>query len=181
MKPQRGLGALQMRASIWLLVLGCLLTQGFCSAKEKQDSKKLIFTLSVSLKYHMVRRWRRWAASFIPRGSRHQALRDRHKGYHMQQPINSCVDPIEMVRSGTLCSGENTTYFRDLLDELIENTAWSERVYCCLHEETNGAYARIIDDRAPLSADGSEEGGEDGHGIEACGHSREAVRDQARA
>lgn len=67
-------------------------------------------------------------------------LRDLHKGYHLQQPINFSMDPIEMVRSGTLCSGENITYFRNVLDELIENTAWNERVYCCLHEEANGPY-----------------------------------------
>ena len=67
-------------------------------------------------------------------------VRDLHKAYHTRQPINFCIDPIEMVRSGTLCWGENITYFRDLLDELIRNTGWNERVYCCLHEEANGPF-----------------------------------------
>ncbi len=67
-------------------------------------------------------------------------LRDLHKVYHLRQPINFCIDPIEMIRSKTLDYGENISYFQDILDELIANTAWNERVYCCIHEEADGPF-----------------------------------------
>jgi len=67
-------------------------------------------------------------------------LRDLHKCYHLGQAINFAIDPIEMIRSRTLCRGENITFFQDLFDELAGNIDWNERVYCCLHEEANGAW-----------------------------------------
>lgn len=67
-------------------------------------------------------------------------LRDLHKVYHLNQPINFCVDPIEMVRSKNLCWGEDITYFQEMLDELINNTGWNDRVYCCVHEEADGPF-----------------------------------------
>jgi hypothetical protein len=67
-------------------------------------------------------------------------LRDLHKCHHLGQAINFAMDPIEMIRSGTLCRGENITFFQDLFDELVANLGWNERVYCCLHEEANGAW-----------------------------------------
>ena len=67
-------------------------------------------------------------------------LRDLHKCHHLGQAINFSVDPIEMIRSGTLCRGENITFFQDLLDELISNLVCNQRIYCCLHEEANGAW-----------------------------------------
>jgi hypothetical protein len=67
-------------------------------------------------------------------------LRDLHKCHHLGQAINFAMDPIEMIRSATLCKGQDITFFQDLLDELISNLPWNERVYCCLHEEANGAW-----------------------------------------
>jgi hypothetical protein len=67
-------------------------------------------------------------------------LRDIHKCYHLKQAINFCVDPIEHIRSKTLCNGENITFFQDLYDELEKNAMWNDRVYACCHEEADGAF-----------------------------------------
>jgi hypothetical protein len=67
-------------------------------------------------------------------------IRDLHKCYHIGQSINYCIDPIEQIRSGTLDKGENITFFQDLVDELIRNLPWNERLYCCIHEEADGPY-----------------------------------------
>ena len=67
-------------------------------------------------------------------------IRDLHKCYHLGNAINFGIDPIEMVRSKTLCTGNDITLFQDLYDELLANTPWNDRVYCCLHEEAGGPF-----------------------------------------
>lgn len=69
-------------------------------------------------------------------------IRDLHKCYHLKNAINFGIDAIEMIRSKTLDRGKDITFFKNLLDELIANTAWNDRVYCCLHEEANGPFIR---------------------------------------
>lgn len=67
-------------------------------------------------------------------------LRDLHKVYHLGNAINFGIDPIEMIRSKTLCRGEDITFFQDLFDELLANLPWNDRLYCCLHEEADGPF-----------------------------------------
>jgi hypothetical protein len=67
-------------------------------------------------------------------------MRDLHKVFHTGQAINFGFDPVEMVRSRNLDWGANITYFQNNFDELLANTPWNRRVYCCLHEEANGPF-----------------------------------------
>ncbi|MBE6872166.1 MAG: hypothetical protein E7491_09510 [Ruminococcaceae bacterium] len=67
-------------------------------------------------------------------------LRDIHKTYSLNQAINFCTDPIEHIRTKTLDKGDNISFFQNLFDELLENTAWNERVYACIHEECDGPF-----------------------------------------
>ncbi len=85
---------------------------------------------------------------FIPPSGKSQivgipwTLRDIHKCFHLKQAINFTTDPVEHVRSKTLCTGEDITFFQDMIDELMNNLPWNDRIYCCLHEEANGPYIK---------------------------------------
>ncbi len=83
-------------------------------------------------------------------------LRDLHKVYHTGQAINFAFDPIEMIRSRNLDWGRNITYFQKAFDELVANTPWNERVYCCLHEEANGPFIFPGKQRSDEGADKRE-------------------------
>jgi len=67
-------------------------------------------------------------------------VRDVHKGFHLGQSINFCTDPMEIVRSRTLCDDSHITFFHELLDEMILNTQWNDRVYFCVQEEANNIF-----------------------------------------
>lgn len=66
--------------------------------------------------------------------------RDVHKGFHLGQSINFCTDPMETVRSRTLGNKEHITFYQELLDELLMNTQWNDKVYFCVQEEANNIF-----------------------------------------
>lgn len=75
-------------------------------------------------------------------------VRDIHKTYNLNQAINFCIDPIEHIRTRTLDKGDDISFFQNLFDELLKNTAWNERVYVCVHEECDGPFIFPGDERS---------------------------------